>query len=290
MKNNHPKKIFWLASYPKSGNTWIRAILSSIFFTPDGIFNFKLLKNITAFDSGINYEFLKTININDFKNLNKINILSQYWIEAQNRIKMDGDFVIYKTHSMNANIYDNDLQKNFQYTDKNITLAYIYIVRDPRDVVISYSNFLGKDVDSTINSVLNKNKILKAGNIAQPISSWDNHFLSWYNFNTVPRLIIKFEDLLLKRKKSINRIFKFLENDLKFKFQNRDTKINNIIESTQFKNFQSKEEDEGFDEASEHSKFFRKGLMGEWKKNLSKSQIDRINKSFENVMKKIGYL
>ena len=59
MKNNHPKKIFWLASYPKSGNTWIRAILSSIFFTPDGIFNFKLLKNITAFDSGINYEFLK---------------------------------------------------------------------------------------------------------------------------------------------------------------------------------------------------------------------------------------
>ena len=69
-----------------------------------------------------------------------------------------------------------------------------------------------------------------------------------------------------------------------------DDWLNNIIESTQFKNFQSKEVDEGFDEASEHSKFFRKGLMGEWKKNLSKSQIDRINKSFENVMKKIGYL
>ena len=81
-----------------------------------------------------------------------------------------------------------------------------------------------------------------------------------------------------------------IKNDLKFKFQNRDSKINNIIESTQFKNFQSKEVDEGFDEASEHSKFFRKGLTGEWKKNLSKSQIDRINKSFENVMKKNGYL
>jgi len=60
------KKIFWIASWPRSGNTWMRAIISSIFFTKSGKFDFSLLKKIQYFDVPEAYEFVKKININDY--------------------------------------------------------------------------------------------------------------------------------------------------------------------------------------------------------------------------------
>ena len=61
--------IVWLTSYPKSGNTWMRAIISSLFFTKDGVFNFDLLKNILDFDIKERYEFVRSINSDDFNKL-----------------------------------------------------------------------------------------------------------------------------------------------------------------------------------------------------------------------------
>ena len=58
--------ILWLSSFPKSGNTWLRAILCSLFFTKTGIFNFKLFSKIINFDNPSMYEFLKVLNKNGF--------------------------------------------------------------------------------------------------------------------------------------------------------------------------------------------------------------------------------
>ena len=66
------KKIFWIASYPKSGNTWIRSIITSLFFTDDGKFNFSYLNYIPYFDKKENYEFVKKLNIEDYNNLDQI--------------------------------------------------------------------------------------------------------------------------------------------------------------------------------------------------------------------------
>ena len=73
------KQIFWIASYPKSGNTLLRAILTSLFFTENGLFNFDLLKNIPIIESTVNLDFIKKINISDYNNLHKLEILSKYW-------------------------------------------------------------------------------------------------------------------------------------------------------------------------------------------------------------------
>ena len=99
--NNTRKKIFWIASYPKSGNTWVRAIISSLFFSRHGIFYFDLLKYILDFDIRERYEFVKSIDINDFKNLSNLNIISKYRIQAQHLANVGGDFAFYKTHSAN---------------------------------------------------------------------------------------------------------------------------------------------------------------------------------------------
>ena len=71
--------IIWLASYPKSGNTWLRSLLSSYYFSEKGDFNFDLLKKI--------YGFPAKSFFTEYKNeLNNVDDSAQYWISAQNKI------------------------------------------------------------------------------------------------------------------------------------------------------------------------------------------------------------
>ena len=77
------KKIIWVASYPKSGNTLVRAILASLFFTKDGIFSFEILKKIQLFEHAQRLDFIKKENIKDYKKLSDIKTLSKYWIKMQ---------------------------------------------------------------------------------------------------------------------------------------------------------------------------------------------------------------
>ena len=93
--------IIWCASYPKSGNTWIRAIISSLLYSKDGIFNFDLLKEISQFPRRT---FFKDFT-NDYCKLDKV---SQYWIRAQEKINSDRKLRIYKTHNGNFSISGKD--------------------------------------------------------------------------------------------------------------------------------------------------------------------------------------
>ena len=134
------KKIIWICSYPKSGNTWIRSIVSSLLYSKNGEFNFNLLNLIELFEKKSRYDFVKKVNISDYKNLNDdIEIISKYWLECQKNIVFDDSinpiYNIFKTHSANLSVNSND------FTNTNYTGGIIHVVRDPREVVISYSVF-----------------------------------------------------------------------------------------------------------------------------------------------------
>ena len=109
------KKILWITSYPKSGNTYVRSLLSSLMYTKDGKFNFKLLKKIKQFDISEQYQFVQKIDKHDYYNLNNIKIVSKYWEMAQKRINEVGDSFIYKTHAANL------MWQNYKYTDESRT-------------------------------------------------------------------------------------------------------------------------------------------------------------------------
>ena len=210
------KKIFWVASYPKSGNTWMRAILCSLFFTKDGIFNFGLFKKIINFDDPSRYEFLKSLNKNDYNKLHEISVICKYWIQAQERAEVGGDFAFFKTHSGNVNVNKN------LYTNTNNSLGLIYIVRDPRDVVISYSKHTRVSIDQIINDILSKNCISRTGlpkNNPYPVlmSSWDINYQTWKNLD-VPKLIIKYENLLSDTRNILYQIVTFFTQYYNFKF------------------------------------------------------------------------
>ena len=148
------KKIFWIASYPKSGNTWIRAIIASLFFSDNGVFKFELFKNIPNFERKENYQFVESINKNDYKNLSNLKIITKYRLEAQKRVNINyGNVAFFKTHSSNISI------DNLPYTNEETALGLIYIVRDPRDIAVSYSHHKSANIDAVINLMLDESVI-----------------------------------------------------------------------------------------------------------------------------------
>ena len=276
------KKIFWVASYPKSGKTLIRAIIASLYFSNDGVFKFELFKNIPNFERKENYQFVESLNKKDYKNLGYLKIITTYRLEAQKRVNINyGNVAFFKTHSANISI------NNLPYTNEETTLGLIYIVRDPRDIVVSYSYHKSLNIDSIINLMLNESVIYNENN-PQVLSSWSHHYNSWLSLK-VPKLVIKYEDLLNNTEHSLRKIAEYFRVNYKLEIINLEKKIKNILDSTNFKKFQDYEKLFGFNEAKKGN-FFREGKSKQWKKELNKEQINKIEKAFRKKMITLGYL
>ena len=133
--------IIWLASYPKSGNTWVRSIISTLLYSNDGNFNFELIKKVSQFPEK---KYFKEF-IDDFGNFNKI---KESWILAQDTINLDNQIKILKTHQGKYNVGKDS------FTNDRNTLATIYIVRDPRTLVSSISNHYTLTLDEAFNFLM----------------------------------------------------------------------------------------------------------------------------------------
>ena len=289
------KNIFWIASYPKSGNTLLRAILSCLFFSEDGCFDLNMLKHTSQFEMRKRLDIIRKLNKDDFNKLDQLKILSKYWLLLQSKenLKIKDRFGFFKSHSSLIAMFNN------WFTTQELTAGYIYILRDPRDIAISWSKHSGLSIDQSIDFMLDFKSCIewartesKLPNTILPktyIGSWNDHVLSWTenNFN-VPKLFLKYEDLVYDKEKSIRKIISFFKKEYDIKFQNNETKISNIIKSTEFEYLKKLEEKKGFDEANKGS-FFRKGEKNQWKNILETKQINRIEKKFRDFMDKFSY-
>ena len=198
--------IIWIASYPKSGNTWIKSLLSSYLYSNNGIFNSNLSKKIQQFPDKNYFKYF----IQDFSDTKKI---SDYWIAAQDRINLfnENKTIFFKTHSALCTY------KNNSFTNKNNTQAVIYVVRDPRNVITSISNYYSLSIDESYNFMIDKNKIIseaerggKNFGISTVLGSWALHYKSWEKIKFAPILIVKYEDLIKNTKNSLIIIINFI--------------------------------------------------------------------------------
>jgi len=292
------KKCFWLSSYPKSGNTWLRLIIGGLFFTESGkIENFEILKKIPKFDILKNFEFTKNISAKDHDTIfanktfdeNMFLAYFKYSIEAQKRINIKGgNFTFFKTH--NARVKVNDTF----YTNEDTSLGFIYVSRDPRDVIISYSEYLGQKYDETLDFMINgqlRNPKKIEGKLPEIILNWGDHYNSWKNFKSVPSLFLKFENIKENPDEQISKIIYFFEKYYNFEFSNKDHKIKNIIKSTNFNKLKKIEQESFFPENSDNaSMFFRKGSSEQWKDNLTNDQINLILTKFKSEMEELKYI
>ena len=278
--------IIWLASYPKSGNTWVRSFLSAYYFSNDGKFNFELLKKIKQFPSK---EFF------DMK-LRDVDEASKSWLIAQKKIKENKQTIFLKTH----NIYG--AYKGNSFTSEEFTAGAIYIVRDPRNVLTSMMNHYSLNESEALRMISSIYRNLRDENDVDNyasysfISSWANNYNSWKKSKNIKKLFIKYEDLENDAYNSFSKIINFTNNLIK-KEKNIDyKKFVSSIETTKFDLLKKKEEKEGFHEAVYSLKekkikpFFNLGNQNKFENLIKKETSKSIEEIFEKEMKELGYL
>ena len=275
-----------LASYPKIGNTILRSILSTYFYSSDGNFKFEYLDKISQFPL-TNHFMSLGVDVNDdeqvFKN----------FINAQNLINQEtGKVKFLKTHSSLCKMYECN------FTDLKNTLGAIYIVRDPRNVVSSFAHHYNLTIDEATETMLDNSRFMEktVKNSKVFLGSWKFNYNSWKSIeNKNNYMLIKYEDLIAKKKTVLLRIFKFLDL-LGLKSKLDMVKLNKVIKTTEFENMKSKEEQETFSEATIDLKtgkrrtFFNLGPENDWRKYLDKKNKDKIEDVFRLEMKELGYL
>ena len=282
----------WLASYPKSGNTLLRSLLSAYFFSSDGKFSFDLIKNIKQFP---NMPYFKKIGIdlsNDYE------VIKSY-IKVQETFCEKNSIQFLKTHSYLFNI-DN----KYPFTNLQNSLGVIYIVRDPRNVVTSISKFQNISLESSLKTLINDiswGGNSKSLNLADKtkvwIGNWSQNYQSWKSFKFQDRyLLIKYEDLIRETEKYFLIILKFIFKINNSKFILDKKKFNQVLETTSFEKMQKSEKQNGFFESKidENTKkkipFFNLGPKNDWKKLLDDNTKEKIEKTFEKEMKELNYL
>lgn len=274
--NSKDRKIWWLASYPKSGNTWVRMFLNCY---------------ATRFPVSLNsvYQYVVTDLRVEIYQMMSPRPLSEMTLSEQfmylpgaliNLIKLaNTKDVVVKTHNAKANV------SGIALIPVAITAGAVYIIRDPRDVVISLSHHFNLTINESI-TMLNDEQ--RAGESKQGLfhmlMSWSQNVNSWTRMNKdVPTLVVKYEELNATA-------FEAIISHLELSVPDHEERLKFAMKQTEFSNLQELESKDGFVEKAGNSNFFRSGKSGQWKTILTKKQQELITDKNKEVMQHYGYL
>ncbi|CAD6875577.1 sulfotransferase domain-containing protein [Methylomonas fluvii] len=273
---------YWLASYPKSGNTWLRLFLESLFLdgdTPD----INALQTVGN-NAANRYAFDRVLDIAS-SDLTDDEITCarprQYEIEAREAQAP----MLRKAHDAWRLTPAGE-----PLFPPGLTLGAVYIVRDPRDVAVSLAHHMNQTIDQSIQRMCDPEAVMERGlrrvpdQLPQLLMSWSQHARSWLEA-PVPLLLLKYEDLLADPATHFGSAVQFLQ------AKAAPDKIAAAVEAVHFERLRAMEESEGFAEKQPGmERFFRRGIAGGWRDSLSSGQIGRIEADHGDMMHRLGYL
>ena len=272
--------ILWLSSYPKSGNTWLRAYLANLFRNPSQPVPINELPNYALGDNFlIHYEQLsgKKAETLTPEEIVALRPRVHEWF-ARSR----GDTVFVKTHNACVRVHGQPL------ITPSATAGAIYVIRNPFDVAVSFASHYQVTPERAVELLCDENHLLPpiTGQLPQILLSWSSHAQSWLNAPGMRRHVMRYEDMRDKSVKTFAGLSKFLglPEDLE--------RIKRAIKFSSFGELKKQEESGGFVEARPDGKarFFRAGKVGSWRGILSDELIERLIDKHRETLIEFGYL
>ncbi len=278
------RQAVWLASYPKSGNTWLRVVLNNLMRELDG-------KGEEPQDINALHEWSSRESVlRDFvhrlgkhpQDCTPAEIAAVRPLVQADLVRDCEQPVFIKTHSAVANV------EGFPSINFDITRAAIYVLRNPLDVAISYAHHMGMSVDDMIDYMADDEmctQLTDQKRVYEFMSSWSFHVASWISVVHRPVLILRYEDMLGAPERSFGRLAAFL------KLEPSAQQLQRAIDNSAFDKLVDQEARQGFRERSARAeKFFRSGKSGQWKDVLTDRQVQAIIGVHGPMMMRFGYL
>jgi len=273
--------IWWIASYPKSGNTWLRMFLAA--YKNGGQVDINGITPWSYDDMG--GQLYETLSPCPTENLGPAEFAALR-LSYLTHINRGGDSksdpketrVFIKTHNCRADYFEMPLIPQF------LTEGAFYLVRDPRDVAVSYAHYSGKSIDDTIDVMEHSGATAVMDYRHHVLSSWSNHVRSWRDANIRNLHVIRYEDMLQQPGETFRLVVEALglpvDEDILWA----------AIEATSFGALQQQEANNGFRERAKSSAvFFRQGQARGWRAVLTSEQVRRIERAHNDMMESFDY-
>jgi hypothetical protein len=273
-------QVVWIASYPKSGSTWLRAFLHNYVRDPAEPHDINSLMDLTTGESSA-----ARYRAHDPRPASRYSIADVQRMRPlvhRDLAAAHPGLVFVKTH--NALL----VVEGVQTITRDVTAAAIYILRDPRDVAISYSRHLGRPIDETI-AIMADVEAATGGSdetVYERLSSWSAHVHFWTRRPHRELHVMRYEDMLAAPEVVFAGLIRFLGQEPP------PERLTRAVRFSDFAVLRAQEQARGFLEQPSRSSgaFFRAGRTGQWREVLSRAQIARIERDHGAVMRRFGYL
>lgn len=275
----------WLASYPKSGNTWVRMFLAHYLNDGHQININALPRRLKYYDlRPMDYYNVSPFPLTELEQADTIMLRNAVLLGIAMETKRWHPVPI-KTHNAFVELMGQDLMPGM------LTDRAVYIARDPRDVAVSFARHTNNEIDHIVD-IMGDDAATSHDKDASHalfhyLASWNKHVESWLRFDSKkPLFLLRYEDMLEKPKESFSTLVEFLQWDLD------EDVLDRAIFNSSFDRLKAQETKHGFEEKPEQvdGTFFRSGRAGAWEDILSPEQVEKIEKACGPMMKELDYL
>lgn len=276
-------RIVWLASYPKSGNTWFRVFIANLTSDSDQPIDINALHTGGIASARDPFDRYAGVEASDLT-AEEIDRLRP---EVYLQMAADAEETRYqKVHD--AYTLSSAGRPLFP---AEATRGVLYFLRNPLDVAVSYAHHSGRDADTAIRWMGQGEHCMCGGprrlssQLRQRLLTWSGHVLSWIDQGAFPVCVVRYEDMRFDTEATFTRAARFagLPDD--------PERVRRAIELSSFEELQRQESEHGFNERMPRAdSFFRKGQVGSWRESLSGEQAARIIADHRPVMARFGYL
>ncbi len=275
---DNKKPFIWLASYPKSGNTYMRVLLSNYFFADNGPVSINQIGFHDILNLREGFEDYLGVQLDEVDSSLISALRSAYcrWLTSIH---------VAPTISKVHNLYAISPTRGAAFA-KDVSKAAIYFVRNPLDVVPSYAFHMGCSIDQAI-EVMNCHQSglsnrFDCHQLTQFMGSWSDHVLSWMDQDDMPICLIRYEDLVADPLDCLQRVLMLSHGEFD------EAKSRRAVENSQLDRLQAQEKSETFREKSPNAESFFGRRLGK-EHALDTSQVELIVKAHGDVMKRLDY-